>query len=136
MTTTIPALGSSLSAQRTEGPVHDTSDAPDFDPAALMSLAHEAGEPAAQRFLDDYLGLLPRRHARILRTLSSVELEDAMDAVLSLKGSSTIVGAAGLSIYCQHLQDQLKSGNFPDLAQTAVELGAGVSAFLQTVMRR
>jgi hypothetical protein len=115
-----------------KGPAPNQS-VPDYDPLKLMVLAHEAGETAAQRFLDDYLGLLPRRQDRILAELSKGEMEEAMDAVVSLKVTSSMVGAIRLNGYCQQLQDQLTVGNIADAAAVAADLAVLVPAFIRAV---
>jgi histidine phosphotransfer protein HptB len=115
-----------------EGLVFDQS-VPVYDPLKLMVLAHEAGETAAQRFLDDYLGLLPTRKDRIVAELSEGEVEEAMDAVVSLKVTSSMVGAIRLKGYCQQLQDQLTVGNIADVAAVAADLGGLVPAFIRAV---
>lgn len=117
-----------------EGIVYDTT-APAHDPVALMSLAHEVGEAGAQSFLDNYLATLPHRHARVLQTLASGDAKAAMDAVLSLKVSSAVVGAVHLSAFCQGLQDELKSGSLADLTIVTVELDSLVKAFVTVANR-
>lgn len=106
---------------------------PDYDPLKLMVLAHEAGETAAQRFLDDYLRVLPARQGRILAELSKGEVEEAMDAVVSLKVTSSMVGAIRLNGYCQQLQDQLTIGHIADAAAVAADLAVLVQAFIRAV---
>ncbi|MFC9352852.1 Hpt domain-containing protein [Arthrobacter sp. NPDC057013] len=127
-------LGPTPAALRMEAIMIDTS-LPAYDPLALMSLAHEAGEAVARRFLDHYLELLPHRHARTLQTLTCGDAEEAMDAVLSLKVASAIVGAAQLSAFGQNLQDQLKSGSVDNITDIATELDSLVAAFNGAVPR-
>lgn len=89
------ALGSSGSGPYTAGLVFDQS-VPACDPLKLMALAHDTGEIAAQRFLDEYLGLLRERQDHILAGLTYGEAERTMDAILSLKVTSSMVGAVRL----------------------------------------
>jgi HPt (histidine-containing phosphotransfer) domain-containing protein len=105
---------------------------PAYDPLQLMVLADQAGETAAQRFLDEYLGLLPERQERILRGLAVGDLVAAMDAVLSLKVTSSMVGAVRLSLYCGHLQDLLEIESV-GAADVAADMVALSQAFVQAV---
>lgn len=114
------------------GLVFDRS-VPVYDPVQLMELAHQAGEITTQRFLHDYLGLLPRRQERILEELANGDVEEAMDAILSLRVTSAMVGALRLSAYCQHLQDQLTRGNIADMSDVTTELAVLVAAFVRAV---
>jgi len=91
----------------TESGIVSEESVPVYDPLKLMELADEAGEIVAQRFINEYLALLPHRQDRILAKLAVGDDETAMDAVLSLKTTSAMVGAVRLSGYCQHLQDQM-----------------------------
>jgi hypothetical protein len=128
---TRPAPGSWRMAE----PVLDAS-APAYDPLALLSLAETAGENAAQRFLDDYLNLLPHRRFRIVGAQTAGDTKDAMDAILSLRVTSMIVGTAWLTHFCRQLQDQLTDGETADAAEIAEELDLLVSLFVRAVQAR
>ncbi|MFE5837444.1 Hpt domain-containing protein [Arthrobacter sp. NPDC056493] len=128
-----PTLGSSGAGMA--GLVFDPS-VPAYDAVVLMELAHEAGETAAKRFLDEYWELLPRRQDRILSHLANGDMEAAEDAIISLKITSAMVGAVRLSSYCGHLQDQLSLGNIADTTEVASDLGHLVSAFVRAVNGR
>lgn len=106
---------------------------PVYDPLKLMELADEAGDTVAQRFINEYLALLPHRQDRILAKLAVGDDETAMDAVLSLKTTSAMVGAVRLSGYCQHLQDQMALGNVAEAAEGAAELGVLISDLVRAV---
>lgn len=98
-----------------------------------MMLADETGDMTAQRFLDEYLGLLPRRQDRIIRELADGDVGKAMDAILSLRTTSAMAGAVRLSSYCQYLQDELALGNIADRTKTSAVLAILAGAFVQAV---
>ncbi|MFE4542300.1 hypothetical protein [Arthrobacter sp. NPDC056727] len=105
---------------------------PVYDALQLMELADEAGEAAAKRFLNEYSQLLPHRQARILQELANGDAEAATDAIISLRITSTMAGAARLSSYCRHLQDQVELGN-TYTEEVAADLRELVSAFVREV---
>ena len=117
----------------TESGIVSEESVPVYDPLKLMELADEAGEIVAQRFINEYLALLPHRQDRILAKLALGDDETAMDAVLSLKTTSAMVGAVRLSGYCQHLQDQMALGNVAEAAKGAAELGVLISDLVRAV---
>jgi len=65
------------------------------DPAVLIQLQAELGgdRTVVGAFVRTYVELLPWRVARLHHALNNLDIEDAMDAVLSLKTSSEMVGA-------------------------------------------
>jgi hypothetical protein len=107
--------------------------APVYDPLALMSLADEVSEEAAQRFLEEYVGLLTQRRTRIVQALNAGSAKAAMDAIVSLKVTSSIVGAAWLIHFCSKLQDQLRLGEPIHAAEIDEELDVLVSTFISAV---
>ncbi|KRE54786.1 hypothetical protein ASG92_24545 [Arthrobacter sp. Soil736] len=66
---------------------------PVLDTTCLQDLADALTPAAAERYAADYLGLLPARVERIVRALNSQDRDAAMDAALSLKVSSAMIGA-------------------------------------------
>lgn len=65
------------------------------DPTVLTELQAELGgdQSIVRTFVRNYIELLPWRVGRLHRALDNLDMEDAMDAVLSLKASSHMVGA-------------------------------------------
>ncbi|MET4621640.1 HPt (histidine-containing phosphotransfer) domain-containing protein [Arthrobacter sp. 2762] len=65
------------------------------DPTVLTGLQAELGgdRSIVTRFVRNYIDLLPWRVDRLHHALNNLDMEDAMDAVLSLKTSSHMVGA-------------------------------------------
>lgn len=95
--------------------MHDTSESgpPALEPCRLQVLADELGaaEPA-QLFLAKYLSLLPRRIQRITKGLLERDAAASMDAVLSLKITSAMVGALETEGHCHALEAMILKNQF------------------------
>ena len=82
--------------------------APVLDTDALGRLGEQLGDPDVLRgFVRRYATLLDQRVERLHRALTTQDHDDWMDAVLSLKTSSAMAGAAALSQLAAELQDYL-----------------------------
>lgn len=80
-----------------------------FDDAAVVRLSGDAGDPAfASVFVDKFRGLLPLRVHRIVSTLRAGDQDDALDAVLSLKVSSCLIGAGELCLLGRTIEAHLR----------------------------
>jgi len=83
---------------------------PYVDPSVLQSLRCEL-EPDAEYcdvFVNSYIQQLPRRLDRLRHAVEAMDLDAAMDAVLSVKTSSMMVGAAYLGRLADELETILK----------------------------
>lgn len=60
------------------------------------------------RYITNYIGLLPARLASLQQSVNSRDLEAALDAVLSLKTSSLMVGASRLGVLARDLESLLR----------------------------
>ncbi|MFJ4028291.1 Hpt domain-containing protein [Paenarthrobacter sp. NPDC089989] len=80
------------------------------DHTVLTELQAELGGDHAivSSFVRNYVAMLPWRVARLHHALDNLDLEDAMDAVLSLKTSSEMVGAICLRRLATELEINLK----------------------------
>ena len=68
-----------------------------FDPHAVESLTGDAHDAEfALVFVDKFRTLLPQRVRRLAISLGAGEVDDALDAVRSLRASACLVGAAEL----------------------------------------
>lgn len=77
-------------------PAHPTP--PAFDASALARLASEVDDTTYPTvFATRYQSMLPQRVGRIAEALGHADLEVALDAVLSLRVSSTTVGTCELA---------------------------------------
>lgn len=104
---------------RGAAPVLDES-LPALDPAQLAVLADEAGDTAAQRFLAEYLDMLPSRVSKVIVGLTGSDVLNAREAVVSLKVTSAMAGAVRMEHYCRQLEDGLAVRKLPDAAAVLV----------------
>jgi len=76
------------------------------DRTVLIALQAELGGDQAiiGAFVRNYVALLPWRVSRLHRALDNADMEDAMDAVLSLKTSSHMVGAICMDRLARELE--------------------------------
>ncbi|WP_422935556.1 Hpt domain-containing protein [Sinomonas sp. P47F7] len=85
-----------------------------MDLAVLSAL--EAELPGAgRRFACDFVGLWERRYAALAEAVAVGRMDNALDAVLSLKVSSAMVGARRLSGEAACVERALKGGSQVDL---------------------
>lgn len=78
---------------------------PAFDRRPLKRLAREMkSKEAAEKFAAAYAKLLPQRVDKISHALTTGDNDLAMDAVLSLKTSSSMVGALRMEQHCVRLE--------------------------------
>jgi HPt (histidine-containing phosphotransfer) domain-containing protein len=106
---------------------------PVLDPTPLLALADEAGDAVAQRFLVEYLNLLPARVSRVIGGLSSSDVESSRDAVVSLKVSSAMAGATRMEHYCLELEDRLTARTMPDAAAALLSMSRISRLLLQDI---
>lgn len=80
------------------------------DPTVLTGLQAELGgdRSIVSRFVRSYIDLLPWRVGRLHHALNNLDIEDAMDAVLSLKTSSHMVGAICMSRLATELEISIR----------------------------
>ncbi|HEU4666841.1 MAG TPA: hypothetical protein VFS79_04190 [Arthrobacter sp.] len=75
-----------------------------LDDRRLRKLAEDITCAVAEQFATDYGGMLPHRILRIREAIRAGDREAALDAVLSLKTSSALIGALTMELICVHLQ--------------------------------
>jgi signal peptidase len=81
---------------------------PAFDRRPLKRMAREMkSKEAAEKFAAAYARLLPQRVDKISHALSTGDSDLALDAVLSLKTSSSMVGALRMEQHCVRLEHAL-----------------------------
>ena len=98
-----------------------------FDADAVSSLTgHPDDRAFAVVFVTRYRGLLPKRVRRIAGALAAGEVDDALDAVLSLKVASITVGAHELADLATHLERSLRTGDHLRVIDVEVALAAAV----------
>lgn len=80
---------------------------PLVDPTALRLLAEDVGERSASSFARDFTRIWPRRREALAAALAGTDLTVALDAALSLRTSSTMVGATRLAALTEELERRL-----------------------------
>ncbi|WP_415857354.1 Hpt domain-containing protein [Sinomonas sp. G460-2] len=106
-----------------------TAECPDHtvplvDPAALGLLAEDVGPASAAAFARDFAAMWPRRRAAIDLALGCGDLDAALEAALSLRTSSVMVGATRLAGLALRLEGALRAND-----------GAGAAQLLASVAR-
>jgi HPt (histidine-containing phosphotransfer) domain-containing protein len=86
---------------------------PLIDAAVLEELEDElAGSGLAQRFVRDYAAMWDLRLARLGSAVDSQDEASALDAVISLKISSAMVGGVRLAKLAELLEGLIRRGDF------------------------
>lgn len=92
--------------------VGDRQALPLVDPLVLQELEEDLGRPdLATNFAKDYVVMWERRERRLIASVQEEDLTAALDAVISLKVSSTMVGALRLAFLAQTLEARVRSGD-------------------------
>jgi HPt (histidine-containing phosphotransfer) domain-containing protein len=82
-----------------------------FDATAVASLTGDPADPAfAAVFVSRYRALLPDRVRRTAVAVRGEDLDDALDAVLSLKVASATVGCRHLGELAGRIEERLRAG--------------------------
>jgi hypothetical protein len=82
------------------------------DPLVLQELEEDLGRPdLATNFAKDYVVMWERRERRLIASVQEEDLTAALDAVISLKVSSAMVGALRLAFLAQTLEARVRSGD-------------------------
>lgn len=91
------------------------SEQPRLHLGTLRALAEELGDAAhVLRFLSTYLSMLPARMGRIDVGLAAAEVDSSLEAVLSLKISSSMVGARMTERQCRALERMIRKDRLDD----------------------
>ncbi|TFD61519.1 hypothetical protein E3T39_05570 [Cryobacterium suzukii] len=92
---------------------------PLVDPGTLQRLRSDLGGDVAveNRFVKDFLALWHKRELRLRTALASADLEDAEIVLLSIRSSSTMLGAVRLENTAGHLHRTLKAQDLPGCRQ-------------------
>ena len=108
-----------------------TDAAPLVDPAALQDLGEQLNSAAvAKGFARDYAQMWDQRYDALATALERRDQAAALDAVLSLKTSSSMVGGLRLAELAAELEEVIRSGS---LAQAASRLGDVAARGSETV---
>lgn len=86
---------------------------PLVDAAVLEELEDElAGPGLAQRFARDYAAMWDQRYARLAAAVDNQDRDSALDAVISLKITSAMVGGLRLAKLAELLEAVIRIGDF------------------------
>ncbi|MFF2031783.1 Hpt domain-containing protein [Arthrobacter sp. NPDC058192] len=95
-----------------EDPSAPEDPAPLVDPAALQELGDQLENPAlAKGFARDYAKMWDQRYSALASALERRDLPGSLDAVLSLKTSSAMVGGLRLAKLAGELEGVLRAGD-------------------------
>ena len=111
-------------------------DLPILDDGALQDLTDDAGETAAQAFMENYLLSLFSRSLRIIRVLAGGNADNGLDALLSLRTSSEMAGAVRLASYCRDVERQLNDGQSVDLTAMKLALSRQIRQVIREASKR
>lgn len=96
------------------GPVSDRDDAdlPLLDLAVLQDLEEQLAHPAvAQNFARDYATLWSQRYQKLAAALARQDAAAALDAIISMKIASAMVGGLRLSRLAEQLEEFIRKGD-------------------------
>jgi hypothetical protein len=86
---------------------------PLVDAAVLEELEDElAGSGLAQRFARDYAAMWDQRYSRLAAAVDNQDSDSALDAVISLKITSAMVGGLRLAKLAELLEAVIRLGDF------------------------
>ena len=98
---------------------------PLVDPAALQDLGEQLNSPAvAKGFARDYAQMWDQRYQSLAGALDRRDPAAALDAVLSLKTSSSMVGGLRLAKLAAELEAAIRGGDLGQAAALLDELAA------------
>jgi HPt (histidine-containing phosphotransfer) domain-containing protein len=98
--------------------VNEVPGVPALEPCRLQTLAEELGDyRPALRFLSTYLSMLPGRILRISDGLCQHDADASIDAILSLKISSAMVGALETENQCTAIESMIREDHFDSAVQ-------------------
>lgn len=87
---------------------------PLLDISVLRELEDEVKEPLIRNFVRDYLAMWEHRRQRLATALALREGRDqAIDAIISIRVSSAMIGGGQLTSLAAILEDQIREGPLP-----------------------
>jgi len=100
-------------------------DVPLVDPSALQDLGEQVNSAAvAKGFARDYAQMWDQRYEALSRALDHRDEAAALDAVLSLKTSSAMVGGVRLAELAAELEELIRAGNLDEAVLRLGEVAA------------
>ncbi|WP_427174700.1 Hpt domain-containing protein [Arthrobacter sp. 92] len=106
-------------------PASGDEELPLFDPAVLRDLEEQLGRAdIALDFAREYANMWEKRRRHLVESMQRQDREAALDAAISLKVSSSMVGAVRLAHQTATLESTIRSGNL-NAAGALLSLVAG-----------
>ncbi|WP_426996570.1 Hpt domain-containing protein [Pseudarthrobacter sp. N5] len=94
-------------------PPDNSDELPLVDPDILQELEDEVDGPrVAHRFARDYTEMWVQRYRRLTAAVDRQDRADALDAIISLKTSSAMVGGLRLARLAEDLEQIIRRGDF------------------------
>lgn len=94
-----------------------------MDVAVLQDLEEQLGRPdLAWNFANDYAGMWEERQRSLIDLVQHEDRAAALDAVISLKVSSAMVGGLRLARLAEALELTLRKGDLPEVASVLAML--------------
>ena len=107
---------------------------PLVDLSVLRQLEEELGDAeVARSFARDYIGIWDKRIGYLTRSTADEDPDAAMDAVLSLKNSAFMVGAARLASLAVELERIIRNGGLPTAQARVAEINDVGQATIQAL---
>lgn len=96
-------------------PRYAGDDLPLMDPRVLAALELQVGGPTvAQRFARDYAEMWDDRYRQLAVAFGARDRDTALEAVISLKTSSAMIGGMRLARLAEHLEHIIQNGKLND----------------------
>lgn len=107
------------------------------DEAALEDLAEQLGGPdMARNFARDYAAVWGQRQRRLTVSVVHADLAAALDAVISLKVTSAMVGGSRLEHLARKMEKVIRKGDLEEAAALLVLIVAQGHATVEELQRR
>jgi hypothetical protein len=110
---------------------------PLLDEAALEELGEQLGGPdMARNFARDYAALWGQRQRRLTVSVVHADLAAALDAAVSLKVTSAMVGGSRLEHLARKMEAVIRKGDLQEAAALLVVIAAQGQATVEELQRR
>lgn len=117
-------------------PVIPGAGLPLVDLSVLRQLEEELGDAeVARSFAKDYISIWDKRILYLKRSTADEDSDAAMDAVLSLKNSAFMVGAARLASLAVELELIIRTGGLPTAQARVAEINDVGQATIQALQQ-
>lgn len=117
------------------GPAVRGVDMPLLDLSVLHRLEDELGDPGiARTFADKYVSIWDKRIRNLRRSVEQNDPDATMDAVLSVRNSSFMVGASRLAQLAAEFQRNVKNGDMSSAQARAEDIADVGQATMEAIL--